>query len=216
MTSTSKITAQLERKGSQGSKTAPCVACKGDIQPYVGRPVSLYSSRYAHHAGQCRDAESRLADLHQMAGQGELFAWSCRHVEPATGEPVVCQESGTDRSEYERHMATHGLRALKTATPIRLRRKPPAARLDKPIVNPFKWLTWTQDGQDRKGQYWSDGPDPQSVWVVPLQPAPWETPGKPARPVLLYGHGDGTWSMDWSRAKWDRREANRQAKRNAA
>jgi hypothetical protein len=43
-----------------------------------------------------------------------------------------------------------------------------------------------------------------------------QTPGKPAKPVLLYSHGDGIWSTDWSRAKWDRRDANRRAKRNAA
>jgi hypothetical protein len=152
-----------------------------------------------------------------MADQSGLFAWQCRRVEPAGDMPVVCSEAGTDRAEYERHMKTHGLTPLKPSfVPIRLRKTAPAAKLDKPIVNPFKWLAWSQDGIDRKGQYWSDGPDPQSVWVVPLQAAPWETPGKPAKPVLLYSHGDGTWSMDWSRAKWDRREANRRAKRNAA
>jgi hypothetical protein len=211
------IADQLKRHGSQGAKVVTCVVCKGDIAPYAGRPVSLYSKRFAHHPGQCVDEHERAAQLRELVGQGALFAWSCRHVEPAGDIPLVCNELGTDRAEYERHMRTHGATALKPSfAPIRLRKTAPAAKLGKPIVNPFKWLTWAEDGIERKGQYWSDGPDPQSVWVVPLRPAPWETPGKPAKPVLLYSHGDGTWSTDWSRAKWDRRDANRRAKRNAA
>ena len=213
---TSTIADQIKRHGSQGAKVVQCVACKGDIQPYAGRPVSLIGKRYAHHPGQCVDEAERASQVRQMAGQGTLFGWSCRHVEPAGDIPAVCGEIGTDRGEYERHMAAHGLKPLKTAAPIKLRKKAPAASLPKAITNPFKWLCWSENGIERKGQYWSDGPDPQSVWVVPLQPAPWETPGRPAKPVLLYSHGDGSWSMDWSRAKWDRRDANRRAKRNAA
>lgn len=231
MSNASKISDQLQRQGSQGSKVVRCVACQGDIQPYAGRPVSLYSGRYAHHPGQCQDAGSRLSQLREMAGQGELFAWQCRHVEPAGNLPVVCNEAGTDRPAYERHMRSHGLAVLHEYRPIVLRKTAPAARLAKPAVNPFKWLTWheTLTGEwqagagnpvlaeaDRKGQYWSDGPDPHSVWVVPLQPAPWELADRPAKPVCVYSHGDGTWSTDYSRAKWDRREANRRAKRNAA
>jgi hypothetical protein len=224
------IADQLKSHGSQGSKVVQCVICKGDIQPYAGRPVSLYSNRYAHHPGQCQGSETRLRDLHQMAGQGELFAWSCRHVEPAGDLPVVCDEIGTDRSEYERHVRSHGLTALSECRPIRLRKTAPAARLAKPSVNVFKFVHWheTRYGEwqagvgnpvigeaDRKGQYWSEGPDAHSIWVVPLHPAPWETPGQPAKPVCLYSHGDGTWSTDWSKAKWDRRGANRRAKRAA-
>ena len=113
-------------------------------------------------------ASHRVRD---MAVQGELFAWSCQHIEPAGDIPAVCSEVGTDRAEYEHHMRTHGLKPLKTAfSPIKLRKTAPAAKLAKPIVNPFKWLNWAENGTERKGQYWSDGPDPQSVWVVPLQP----------------------------------------------
>jgi hypothetical protein len=226
-----KITDQLKRHGSQGSKVVQCVVCRGDIQPYAGRPVSLVSKRYAHHPGQCLDESERAVQLRELAGQGELFAWQCRHVEPAADMPAVCNATGTDRAECEAHMRNHGATALTEYRPIRLRKSAPAARLAKPAVNPFKWLTWheTLYGQweagvgnpvigeaDRKGQYWSDGPDPHSVWVVPLQPAPWEPKDQPAKPVLLHSHGDGTWSTDWSRAKYDRRDANRKAKWNAA
>jgi hypothetical protein len=210
------ITDQLKRHSSNGSKVVQCVSCHGDIQPYSGRPVALIGSKYAHHPGQCVDHAERAAQVRDKATQGELFAWTCRHVEPASVNPVVCDEFGTDRDEYVRHMTGHGLKPLKTAAPIRLRKKAPAASLAKPIVNPFKFLQWTENGTERRGQYWADGPDPQSVWVVPLQPAPWEAPGRPTKPVLLYSHGDGSWSTDFSRAKWDRRDANRRAKRNAA
>jgi hypothetical protein len=228
---TSKVTAQLERHGSNGSKVVQCVACGADIQPYAGRPVSLVSKRWAHHPGQCLDEAERATQLRELAGQCELFAWQCRHVEPAADIPAVCSAIGTDRAEYETHMRGHGLTALSEYRPIRLRKTAPAAKLAKPIVNPFKWLHWHETlhgewqagvgnpvlGQaDRKGQYWSDGLDPHSVWAVPLHPAPWEPQDRPAKPVLLHSHGDGTWSTDWSRAKWDRRDANRRAKRQAA
>ncbi len=111
--------------------------------------------------------------------------------------------------------------------PIRLRKGVPAARLPKPSVNVFKFITWheTKLGEwqagignpvlgeaDRRGQWWSDADQPHSVWVVPLAPAPWEPQDRPAKPVCLYSHGDGTWSTDWSAAKWARRGANRRAK----
>ena len=230
--SAASIAEQLKRQGSQGGKVVQCVACKGDIQPYAGRPVSLYGKRFAHHPGQCRDAAERSATVREMAGQGTLFAWSCRRVEPAGDIPLVCDKAGTDRAEYEQHMRSHGLTAPKSVfAPIKLRKGAPAARLAKPSVNPFKYVHWHEilRGEwqagvgnpvlaeaDRRGQYWSEGPDAHSIWVVPLQPAPWETPGKPAKAVCLYSHGDGSWSTDWSRAKQDRREANRRSKRNAA
>jgi hypothetical protein len=212
----STIADQLKRHSSQGSKVVSCVACHGDIQPFAGRPVSLIGMQYAHHPGQCAGADERASQVRDKAVQGELSAWSCTHVEPGSVNPVICDELGTDRDEYVRHMAGHGLKPISTPAPIRLRRKAPAAKLPKPIVNPFKFLHWTENGTERRGQYWADGPDPQSVWVVPLQPAPWEIPGRPAKPVCLYSHGDGSWSMDWSRAKYDRRDASRRAKRNAA
>jgi hypothetical protein len=213
---TSTIADQLKRHGSQGAKVVQCAACHGDIQPYAGQPVSLIGKLYAHHPGQCAGASERASQVRDKAVQGELFAWSCTRVEPGSASPVICSELGTDRDEYVRHMTSHGLKPISTPAPIRLRRKAPAAKLAKPIVNPFKFLNWTENGTGRRGQYWADGPGPQSVWVVPLQPAAWEVAGRPAKPVLLYSHGDGTWSTDFSRAKWDRRDANRRAKRNAA
>jgi hypothetical protein len=228
---TSTIADQLKRQGSQGAKVVTCVVCKGDIQPFAGRPVSFRSKFYAHHPGQCDNDHERNSELRETAGQGALFAWSCRHVEPAADLPRVCNEQGTDRGEYEQHMRSHGETALAEYRPIKLRKTAPGAKLPKLTVNPFKWVTWheTLCGEwqagvgnpvlaeaDRKGQFWSEGPDPHSIWVVPLHPAPWELQGKPAKPVCLYSHGGGTWSTDWSRAKWDRREANRRAKRNAA
>jgi hypothetical protein len=229
--STIKIADQLKRNGSQGAKVVQCVVCKGDIPPYAGRPVSLVGKRYAHHPGQCADVAERNAAIREMAGQGELFAWSCRKVELAADIPFVCSEMGTDRGEYEAHMRAHGLIAPKLPTPIRLRKGAPAAKLGKLPVSPFKWVHWHEEkrGQwqegrgcpligeaDRKGQFWSEGPDPHSIWVVPLHPAPWEAPGRPTKPVCLYDHGNGTWSTDWSKAKQDRREANRRGKRTAA
>jgi len=226
-----KIADQLKRQGSQGAKVVQCVVCKGDIPPYAGRPVSLYGKRYAHHPDQCLDVADRGVKLREMAGQGELFAWQCRHVEPAADMPAICDELSTDRAPFERHVRSHGATALQEYRPIRLRRTAPAAKLPKLPVNPFKWVTWHEEkrGQwqegigcpligeaDRKGQFWSEGPDPHSIWVVPLHPAPWETPGRPAKPVCLDSHGDGRWSADWSKAKRDRSEASRRSKRNAA
>jgi len=129
-------------------------------------------------------------------------------------------------------MRGHGLAAPKSAfARIKLKKTAPAARLGKPSVNPFKFVHWHEirlgewqagvgnpvlGEADRRGQYWSEGPDAHSIWVVPLHPAPWEAQGRPAKPVCLYSHGDGTWSADWSKAKRDRSEANRRGRRNAA
>ena len=226
------IAAQLERQGSQGAKVVQCVQCQGDIPPFAGRPVSVSSKRYAHHPGQCASTGARSATVRDMARQGELFAWSCRKVEPAADIPSVCDETGTDRATYEAHMHAHGLKAPATDyRPIRLRKGAPAAKLAKPNVNVTKFIYWHEVkygewqagignpviGQaDRRGQSWAEGPQPHSIWVVPLAPAPWEPKGMAAKPVCLYSHGDGTWSADWSRAKSDRRDANRRAKSAAA
>jgi len=226
------IAAQLKERGSNGSKVVRCVACDGEIQPYAGRPVSLIGGRFAHHPGQCPDAGDRAVTVRDRARQGELFAWSCRKVEPAGEIPSVCDKSSTDRAEYEAHMRAHGLKAPATAyRPIRLRKGAPAAGLPKPSVSPFKYVHWHevklgawQEGignpvigeADRRGQYWAEADSPHSIWVVPLAPAPWEPKNGHAAPVQLYGHGDGTWSTDWSKAKSDRREANRRAKSAAA
>ena len=208
------ITDQLKRHSSNSSKVVQCVSCHGDVQPYSGRPVALIGSKYAHHPGQCVDHAERAAQVRDKATQGELFAWSCRHLEPASVDPVVCSEFGTDRDEYQAHMATHGLKPIKTAAPIRLRKKAPAAKLPPLDFPVFKYFRWAENGIERRGQFWSLAEAPHSLWVVPLEAAPWETPGRPARPVELHSHGDGSWSMDWSRAKYDRRDASRRAKRN--
>ena len=108
-----KIADQLKRQGSQGAKVVQCVVCKGDIPPYAGRPVSLYGKRYAHHPDQCLDVADRGVKLREMAGQGELFAWQCRHVEPAADMPAICDELSTDRAPFERHVRSHGATALR-------------------------------------------------------------------------------------------------------
>jgi hypothetical protein len=227
----SKVSDALAKRGSQGGRIVPCVQCGGDIQPHAGRRVAEYADRYAHHPGQCRDTQSRAANVSSAARQGELFAWSCRMVE--TGEtPVVCDAGGTDRAEYTSHMHAHGLKGYQSDYKRpRLGKRAPAARLGKPSVDPLGDITWHQViygewqagvgnpvlwESDRSGQYWSEGPDAHSIWVVPFTPATWETPGKPAKPVCLYAHGDGTWSADWSRAQSDRRDANRRNKRLAS
>lgn len=210
------VAEQLKRHSSNGAKVVTCIACHGDIQPFAGRPVSLVGSKYAHHPGQCAGDGERAAQVRDKAVQGELFAWSCRRVEPGSVDPVVCGEFGTDRGEYVKHMAAHGLKPITTSAPVRLRRKAPAAKLPPLDFSVFKYFRWTQDGIERRGQFWSLAEAPHSVWVVPLHPMPWEPQGEPARPVELHSHGDGSWSQDWSRAKWDRRDAGRRAKRSSA
>ena len=228
----SRASASLAKRGSQGSKIVPCVQCGGDIQPYAGRKVAEYSERYAHHPGQCKDAGSRTESVRSAARQGELFAWSCRMVTPNGDNPRVCDAGGTDRAEYSAHMHSHGFKGCQPGYKRpRLSKRAPAASLPKASVDVFGPVTWHhvihgewQEGvgnpvlweSDRSGQYWSEGPDAHSIWVVPFAPAPWETPGQPAKPVCLYSHGDGTWSADWSRAQSDRRDANRKIKRLAA
>ena len=225
---TRPIGAQLKDRPSQGGKSVQCVACKGEIPPYAGRQVSLIGNRYAHQAGQCADAGARTVTVRDLARQGELFGWACRKVEPAAETPVVCDETGTDRAAYAAHMAAHGLKATGTDyRPVRLRKTVPAAKLAKPSTNPLKFITWheTKLGEwqagignpiigeaDRRGQYWSEADHPHSIWVVPLEPAPWEPEDQPAKPVQLYSHGDGHWSTDWSAAKWARRGVNQRAK----
>lgn len=222
------IEAQLKDRPSQGGKVVQCVQCKGDIPPYAGRLVSLVSKRYAHHPGQCTNAGARSVTVRDMARQGELFAWSCQKVEPAADIPAVCDETGTDRTAYVAHMAAHGLKAPGTDyRPIRLRKGVPAAKLPKASVNVFKFITWHEvtlgewqagvgnpvlGEADRRGQYWAEGNDPHSIWVVPLAPAPWEPKDRPAKAVCLYSHGNGEWSADWSAAKSDRRHVNQRAK----
>lgn len=203
------ITEQLKRRGSQGSKVVQCAACGGDIQPYSGRPVSLLG-QFAHHPGQCPDHGERLARIGQSAKtDGTLFGWQCREVTPGSAKAEVCNAVGTDRAEFERHMTkVHGKVACTVPALPRLRKTAPAAKLPKLEVQPFKWFRWAEGETERRGQFWSEGSCPHSVWVATLD--------GPVRLVELHSHGDGTWSTDWSRAKYDRRDANRRAKRNAA
>jgi hypothetical protein len=59
---------------------------------------------------------------------------------------------------------------------------------------------------ERRGQYWANGPAApaaHSVWVIPFDPAPWET-GRPA-PVLLYAGSPGKFHTDACSAKYGRR-----------
>ncbi len=145
---------QLERQGSQGAKVVQCVQCKGDIQPYAGRLVSLVSKRYAHHPGQCANAGARSAAVRDMARQGELFGWACRKIELAAGIPFICDETGTDRAAYVAHMRGHGLMAPGTDyRPIRVRKGVPAAKLPKPSVPVFKFITSRDQAGRMAGRY---------------------------------------------------------------
>ena len=118
-------------------------------------------------------------------------------------------------------MQAHGKRALVAPKMARLRKtalKPAFPAVDVPI---FKYLRWTERrfGEwvqgvgnpliaetERRGQFWSEGPDPHSVWVIPFDAAPWETTPKA---VILYVIGDGRVTTDWQEAKRERREINR-------
>ena len=206
MSKSTTIAGQLKSRGSQGNKTVQCVACHGDIAPYAGRPVNLLSNRYAHHSGQCVDRAERSAAVHELIGQGELFAWSCRHVEPAGDIPCVCDELGTDRAEYEAHIRAHGATALKVAAPVRLRKIAPAAKLPKLDFSPFKYITWTEREVSRRGQFWSLTEAPHGVWVITFDTR---------ELVELYRDGEGNWTRNWSDAAASRREGNRRAKRAA-
>jgi hypothetical protein len=216
------------RPQSQGGKVVTCVRCKGDIQPYAGREVA--NGKFAHHPGQCSDVTARDALPRELAGQGTLFGWRCDHVSVDAGQPApeVCAASGTDRTEYAAHMKSHGARPLTAPKMIRLRKSAPAASLTPAEVPPFEWLHWTEThitgpwapgtGQpsmtaERRGQFWSEGPYPHSVWVLPLEPAPWEI-GQ-AAPVTLFVIEPGRYTTDWSEARQERREAKRRGARYA-
>jgi hypothetical protein len=60
-----------------------------------------------------------------------------------------------------------------------------------------------EQAAERRGQYWANGPDAHSVWVIPFDLAPWET-GRPA-PVLLYAGSAGKFHQHAYSAKYDRR-----------
>ena len=211
MSKSTTIAGQLKSRGSQGNKTVPCVACQGDIPPYAGRPVNLLANRYAHQPGQCVDRAERSAAVRELIGQGELFAWSCRHIEPAGDIPGVCDSLGTDRAEYEAHMRAHGATALKVPARTKLRTTAPAAKLGKLDFSPLKFITWTEmhDGAEvtYRAQFWSLAEAAHGVWVIRLDTQ---------ELVELYRDGDGNWSRNWSDAAASRREANRRTKRQAA
>jgi hypothetical protein len=61
----------------------------------------------------------------------------------------------------------------------------------------------TTQTAERRGQYWANGPDAHSVWVIPFELAPWEN-GRPA-PVLLYAGSAGKFHQHAYSAKYDRR-----------
>jgi hypothetical protein len=226
MAKVNKVADQCKRHGSQGGKVVQCVRCKGDIPPYAGRKVAAYRDAYAHHPGQCTDAEERSVTLRKVAQQA-MFAWECTHIEPGSTEPDICSIAGTEPTVYIEHMRrSHGATQLHpTVPPIRLRKGVPAAPRQAPNVPPFKRLTWTEEhagpwspqGQERwttehRGQFWSNGPVPHSVIAIEDM----RGTGLPNRLVTLYLRADGSVTPDWSAAKRDRREAKRPASRRAA
>jgi hypothetical protein len=107
---------------------------------------------------------------------------------------------------------------LTTPKMIRLSKTAPAAPRVKPVVPPFKWLTWTEHyphrngapgaSVQRRGQFWSNG-EGRSVWAITVT-----EPGSSERPELvqLFLRADGTVTLSWSEAKASRMEAARRAK----
>ena len=222
---------RTDRPRSNGSKLVTCAMCSGDVQPYAGRALSLYGSKFAHHPGQCADSADRSAEVRSQAHQGTLlFAWTCQHLEPGSYDDsaTLCDVFGTDRADYAAHMKGHGKTAPKTESKIRLRKPAPAAKLPATnMARPLKTLCWTRrtygdwqpgTGQpcterQMRGQFWSNGPDAHEVWAITYTP---HSSGIKPELVKLYVHGDGSVSEDWSAAKSSRRDANRVAKRSAA
>jgi hypothetical protein len=201
------IADQCKAHGSQGAKVVRCVRCGGNIQPYAGRRVAAYSDRYAHHWGQCQDQAEREAALRQVAEQTE-FAWECRHVESGSTEAELCNVAGMgldSEATYRKHIADHGKRELKpTVAPIKLRRKPPAAKGQVPNVPPFKRIVWTQDGQEHRGQFWANGAGQYEVIAIEDR----RHLGLSNRLVTLYLDGQGNLSPDYSAAKSDRKRSH--------
>jgi hypothetical protein len=221
----SQIAERCKRHGSQGGKVVRCVRCGGDIPPYAGRKVAELRETYAHHPGQCTDAEERSGTLRKVAQQS-MFAWECTHIEPGTTEPEICSIAGTEPTAYLEHMKReHGATQLRsTAAPVRLRKGVPAAARQAPIVAPFKKIAWTEkhagpwslEGQEtwtteHRGQFWANGPDSHSVIAIEDM----RGTGRPNRLVTLYVRPDGSVTPDWSDAKHSRREANAAARRAA-
>lgn len=62
----------------------------------------------------------------------------------------------------------------------------------------------------RRGQFLSAGPYPHSVWVIPLEPAPWES-GRAAA-VTLFVIEPGRYTTDYQEFRHERREVNRRAR----
>jgi hypothetical protein len=165
--------------------------------------------------------KERAAELHgsvRMFGEQLGFAWCCTHTEPATSygaDPVMCEASGWDKAEYDAHMRGHGKKAPAGTKLIKLRRKPPAASLPKLPCDVLADVTWTEHhttGEypnlttahaERRGQFWALGDGAYSLWVLPYEPAPWETGS--AAPVLVYAGSPGKFFTEAYSAKYDRR-----------
>lgn len=211
------------------------------------RELMTQLEREAAEAKRQRAAAQR--GITRTMGEQLGFAWHCM-----AGDHDV---NGCDRAEYAAHMKAHGAKTLTpTVKPIRLRKKPAAAKMPALEVNPFKWAAWTEDhttpgtcscghttgahhchhGTDmatgagtetwacescacrtdasaftrpvtqtagRRGQYLGNGPYPHSVWVLPFEPAPWETDR--AEPVTLFVGKPGRYFASAWEAKSDRR-----------
>lgn len=61
----------------------------------------------------------------------------------------------------------------------------------------------TTQSAERRGQFWSAGPHPHSIWVLPFDAAPWEDGN--AAPVLVYPGKPGRAFTDAYSARYDRR-----------
>ena len=211
---------------SSNTEDTTCVRCLGKITAYAGRPAG---NRYAHHPGQCVTRGEQERDALKLARQTTMFAATCQRIDESTtfGTPVMCEFATTGRQAAAEHFrAEHGAKQLHPGEkPIRLRKSAPAAKFPPLEVAPFKRITWTHrtyrewvagKGQEctetaMRGQFWSDGPHPHSIWVIPDPVG-----GRPQQPVTLLLDGQGGAHENWSDARTIRREGNRSAKYSRA
>lgn len=205
---------------SANTKDTTCIRCLGKLVAYAGRPVGQ-GTRYCHHAGQCVTCGELESDARKLAGQTSMFAASCTRLDEAARYDIgaLCSFATTDREAAAEHFRTeHGAKSLRMDKLIRLRKAPPAAKFPPVELTTTKRIYWThrtysewrpEVGQEctetsMRGQFWSDGPHPHSVYVIPDPVA-----GRPQPPVTLYLDSIGGAHENWSDAKRIRSEASR-------
>ena len=207
---------------SSNTTDTTCARCLGKLAAYAGRQAGR---RHVHHPGQCVTRGELESDARKLAGQTTMFAASCYRLDESVtfGEPALCEFATTDRQAFADHMRREHKATMlhPSEKPVRLRKRPPGAKLPAVDCPPLKRITWThrvysdwQAGVGQtctetpmRGQLWSDGPQPHSVWVIPDPVA-----GIPQKPVTLHLDGQGGAHENWSDARSIRREGSRAAK----